>query len=49
MIYANYGDTDDFNELKAQGISCRGRIVMMRYGKIYRGIKVKEAEIAGAH
>ena len=40
LIYANFGDTDDFRALKLLGVSCEGRIVMMKYGKIFRGLKV---------
>ena len=40
LVYANFGETSDFEELKKKGVSCEGNIVIMRYGKIFRGIKV---------
>ncbi|MEQ1832433.1 MAG: hypothetical protein ABL977_05200, partial [Candidatus Eisenbacteria bacterium] len=33
VVYANYGDVEDFNRLLAQGIDVRGRIALVRYGK----------------
>ena len=42
LLYVNYGRTEDFDVLKKNfSISnCSGYIVIMRYGKIYRGDKV---------
>jgi N-acetylated-alpha-linked acidic dipeptidase len=48
VVYANYGDVEDFNKLAATGIAVRGRIVLVRYGKVFRGLKVRNAERAGA-
>ncbi len=48
VVYANYGDVDDFAKLAAIGIDVRGRIALVRYGKIFRGLKVRNAERAGA-
>lgn len=42
LLYVNYGRTEDFEVLK-KNLSipdCNGTIVIMRYGKIYRGDKV---------
>lgn len=47
-VYANYGRKSDFDALKKAGISCEGKVVLMRYGKIYRGNKVLHAETHGA-
>ena len=47
VVYANYGDVDDFAKLAAMGIDLRGRIALVRYGKIFRGLKVRNAERAG--
>jgi N-acetylated-alpha-linked acidic dipeptidase len=44
VVYANYGMIDDYRELDSQNISVAGKIVLVRYGKGYRGIKVKIAE-----
>jgi len=38
LMYANYGEKSDFDYLG----SCEGNIVIMRYGKIYRGTKVRD-------
>uniref|UniRef100_A0A803T0K4 Glutamate carboxypeptidase 2 n=1 Tax=Anolis carolinensis TaxID=28377 RepID=A0A803T0K4_ANOCA len=49
LVYANYGRTEDFFKLERQmGINCTGKIVIARYGKIFRGNKVKNAMLAGA-
>ncbi|KAM9019537.1 putative N-acetylated-alpha-linked acidic dipeptidase isoform 1-T1 [Ara ararauna] len=49
LVYANYGRTEDFFKLEREmGINCTGKIVIARYGKIFRGNKVKNAELAGA-
>ena len=37
-MYANYGEKSDFDYMG----SCEGNIVIMRYGKIYRGTKVRQ-------
>ncbi|XP_066296128.1 N-acetylated-alpha-linked acidic dipeptidase 2-like [Branchiostoma lanceolatum] len=48
LVYANYGRMEDFKKLVDKGINCTGRIIIMRYGKIYRGDKVEHAAAAGA-
>ncbi len=48
VVYANYGDVDDLRKLADLGVDVRGRIVLVRYGKIFRGLKVRNAERAGA-
>ncbi|XP_025056618.1 glutamate carboxypeptidase 2 isoform X2 [Alligator sinensis] len=49
LVYVNYGRTEDFFKLEREmGINCTGKIVIVRYGKIFRGNKVKNAELAGA-
>lgn len=47
-IYANYGTKKDFELLKDNGIDVKGKIVVVRYGKIFRGLKVKFAQDLGA-
>lgn len=39
-VYANYGREEDFKELVNLSVNATGKIVIMRYGKIYRGDKV---------
>ncbi len=48
VVYANYGDVDDLKKLGDLGIDVRGKLVLARYGKIFRGLKVRNAERAGA-
>ena len=48
VVYANYGDVDDLKKLADLGIEVRGKIVLVRYGRIFRGLKVRNAERAGA-
>ncbi|MGH9750030.1 MAG: M28 family metallopeptidase [Candidatus Polarisedimenticolia bacterium] len=44
VIYANYGTREDFERLEASGLPVAGRIVLVRYGRVFRGLKVKEAQ-----
>ena len=39
-MYVNYGRAADFEQLKTLGVNCSGKIIIARYGKIYRGNKV---------
>ncbi|XP_074840071.1 N-acetylated-alpha-linked acidic dipeptidase 2 [Carettochelys insculpta] len=49
LVYVNYGRTEDFFQLEREmGINCTGKIVIARYGKIFRGNKVRNALLAGA-
>lgn len=48
VVYANYGRAEDYRALAAEGIAVEGRIVLARYGAVYRGVKVREAEKRGA-
>jgi N-acetylated-alpha-linked acidic dipeptidase len=47
-VYANYGTEDDFKKLDALGVSVKGKIVLVRYGANFRGIKVELAQLRGA-
>jgi N-acetylated-alpha-linked acidic dipeptidase len=47
-VYVNYGLIEDYAQLDSMGISVKGRIVIARYGRSYRGIKAREAEKHGA-
>ena len=42
LVYANYGRKEDFVYLKERGIDVRGKLVIARYGKIFRGNIVKK-------
>lgn len=48
VVYVNYGLIEDYAQLDSLGISVRGRIVVARYGRSFRGIKAREAERHGA-
>ena len=39
---------EDFERLTKLGVSCKGKVVLARYGRNYRGYKAKYAEAAGA-
>jgi len=48
VVYANYGRLEDFDKLAAEHIDLRGKIVLVRYGANFRGVKVFIAEQRGA-
>ena len=48
VVYANYGRAEDFKKLAEMGIDVKGKIVIMRYGEVFRGVKVFLAEQNGA-
>jgi N-acetylated-alpha-linked acidic dipeptidase len=48
IVYANYGLIEDYAMLDSLGVSVRGKIVVARYGRSFRGIKAREAEKHGA-
>jgi len=48
IVYVNYGLIEDYARLDSLGVSVRGRIVVARYGRSFRGIKAREAEQHGA-
>jgi N-acetylated-alpha-linked acidic dipeptidase len=48
VVYANYGRLEDFDQLAAQHIDLHGKIVLVRYGGNFRGVKVYIAELRGA-
>jgi N-acetylated-alpha-linked acidic dipeptidase len=47
-VYANYGRLEDFDQLAAQHVDLRGKIVICRYGANFRGVKAYLAEQRGA-
>jgi len=48
LVYANQGLHQDYAELERRGIDVQGKIVIVRYGGGYRGIKPKVAAEKGA-
>ncbi len=48
VVYANYGRLEDFDQLAAQHVDLHGKIVLVRYGANFRGVKVYIAQQRGA-
>ena len=48
VVYANYGRAEDFKKLQELGVDVKGKIVIVRYGEVFRGVKVFLAEQNGA-
>jgi N-acetylated-alpha-linked acidic dipeptidase len=48
VIYANYGSPEDFQKLEQMKVDVRGKIVLVRYGQNFRGVKAFVAEQHGA-
>ncbi|MFZ0201559.1 MAG: M28 family metallopeptidase [Candidatus Sulfotelmatobacter sp.] len=48
VVYANYGTPDDFEKLEKLKIDVRGKIVLVRYGQNFRGVKEFIAQEHGA-
>ncbi|WP_165064265.1 M28 family metallopeptidase [Paludisphaera rhizosphaerae] len=48
VVYANYGKPEDFKQLEDLGIDVRDKIVLCRYGGLFRGLKVLNAQRRGA-
>jgi N-acetylated-alpha-linked acidic dipeptidase len=48
LVYVNYGTPEDYEQLTKLGVDVKGKIVMARYGRSWRGIKPKVAYEHGA-
>jgi N-acetylated-alpha-linked acidic dipeptidase len=48
LVYLNYGMPEDYLALARRGIDVKGKIVITRYGKGWRGLKPKLAQEHGA-
>lgn len=48
LVYVNFGIPADYEQLKKLGISVKGKIVIARYGRSWRGTKAKTAQENGA-
>jgi N-acetylated-alpha-linked acidic dipeptidase len=48
LAYVNYGMPDDYKELARLGVSVKGKIVIVRYGGGWRGLKPELAHEHGA-
>jgi N-acetylated-alpha-linked acidic dipeptidase len=48
VVYANYGSPEDFKKLEQLKVDVRGKIVVVRYGQNFRGVKAFVAQEHGA-
>ena len=48
LVFVNYGIPADYDQLERLGISVKGKIVIAKYGRSWRGIKPKVAQEHGA-
>jgi N-acetylated-alpha-linked acidic dipeptidase len=48
LVYANFGRPQDYADLERRGIDVKGKIVLVRYGGGFRGMKPKLAADHGA-
>lgn len=48
VVYANYGRQEDYSKLDDMNVTVSGKIVIVRYGAVFRGDVVALATIAGA-
>jgi N-acetylated-alpha-linked acidic dipeptidase len=48
VVYANFGRPEDFATLDKLGVDVKGKIVLVRYGELFRGLKVRNAQKRGA-
>jgi N-acetylated-alpha-linked acidic dipeptidase len=48
VVYANYGNLADFKKLASLGVNIKDKIVLVRYGSNFRGVKVYLAQKYGA-
>lgn len=48
LVFVNFGLIEDYATLDSLGVSVKGKVVLARYGRSFRGIKAREAEKRGA-
>jgi N-acetylated-alpha-linked acidic dipeptidase len=48
LVYVNFGLPEDYQALKKLSVDVKGKIVIARYGRSFRGVKAKVAEENGA-
>jgi N-acetylated-alpha-linked acidic dipeptidase len=48
VVYANYGSPEDFKRLDDLKVDVRGKVVLVRYGQNFRGVKSYVAQEHGA-
>lgn len=47
LIRNRAGHADDFNRLVSLGVELEGKIALSKYGNLFRGVKVKNAQAHG--
>lgn len=47
FVYANFGTYQDYDDLIKANVSLEGKIAVVKYGHIFRGLKVKRAQELG--
>ena len=47
MVYINFCSYQDFEEVVEAGVELEGRIALCKYGRVFRGLKVKRAQDLG--
>jgi N-acetylated-alpha-linked acidic dipeptidase len=47
FVYVNFGTYKDFEDLVNAGVDLEGKIAIVKYGRIFRGLKVKRAQELG--
>jgi N-acetylated-alpha-linked acidic dipeptidase len=48
VVYVNYGLPPDYARVQAAGVDVKGKIVIARYGRSHRAVKIHTAQQAGA-
>ncbi|KAL2871054.1 M28 family metallopeptidase [Aspergillus lucknowensis] len=48
FVYVNFGTYADFEDLVNANVSLAGKVAIAKYGRIFRGLKVKRAQELGA-
>ncbi|KAJ1953673.1 Vacuolar protein sorting-associated protein 70, partial [Linderina pennispora] len=48
LVFANYGESSDFQALSSWNVSVKGRVVLVKAGRVALGVKVQLAEQFGA-
>lgn len=46
-VYVNFGTYQDFEDVLKANVSLEGKIALVKYGRIFRGLKVKRAQELG--
>ncbi|KAK0908494.1 hypothetical protein LTS16_008993 [Friedmanniomyces endolithicus] len=46
-VYCNYGTYEDYEELQKAGVELEGKIALIKYGGVFRGLKLKRASELG--